>query len=104
MCRQPFFTDPKSLAATWKALRSDEPPKVDFSKEFVILEIAGGRNTPRVSVSLQDGNMRWGSFSTRVGGSGFGYTFVIVSRDGVETVQGKPIPKPPGPMPDPADS
>ena len=88
-----FYASEKGYKEMWKAWRDDKPPKVDFSKELVLVSKCGGPNIPSVAVTLEkDSNMRWGGLCTEIGGRGFGYWIGIVSRDGVKKLNGKDMP------------
>ncbi len=58
----------------------------------MLVSTVGGPNevklTPRVDA---DGNLTVKSQATLVGGPGFGYALGVVDRDGIKTIQGKPL-------------
>ena len=89
-----FLTDAKAWKNLWKAWRGkEELAKVDFKKNLVLVATAGGPNIPFGTVALDKGNLTMGVGATKIGGPGFGYRIVVVSRKGVKKVFGKPLAK-----------
>ncbi len=89
-----FITDKPAWAKLWKAWRKGAAPSVDFSRELVVVQTAGGPNNVRIMARLEpSGNLRVMGASTKMGGPGFGYGMLTVARKGVLTVNGKPVPK-----------
>lgn len=88
-----FITDAKTFAKLWKSWRPGEAlPEVDFSKDMVIIGTASGPNLVMFQPKLQeDGDLKYVVASTRMAGPGFGYRLVKMSREGIKTVNGKPI-------------
>jgi len=89
------IADKAKFEKLWKAWRGDEKvPAVDFDKNVIAVELANGPNVPMASFTLDErGDLNWRSFSTRVGGPGFGYAIAEVPREGVKTIKGKAVPK-----------
>jgi hypothetical protein len=89
------ITDAKAFEKLWKAWRKDEKvPKVDFTKQFVVVTLAGGPNKPSISATLKDGDLKITAIQTLIGGDGFGYSIATFDRKGVTKVNGKELPKP----------
>lgn len=88
-----FLADAESLAKVWKAWRpKDEVPTVDFTKEIIVVGVVPGPNTVLMRPSLDDqGDLRFVVAGTKKGGPGFGYLLLKVSREGVKTVNSKPM-------------
>lgn len=88
-----FIASAESLAKVWKAWRPDEDvPSVDFAKELILVGVVSGPNTVLMRPSLDDqGDLRFVVAGTKRGGPGFGYLLLKVSREGVKTVNGKPL-------------
>ncbi|MCS6864871.1 MAG: hypothetical protein RMJ56_05765 [Gemmataceae bacterium] len=80
----------EQLAKAWGI---PDPPKVDFSKEILIVctTVGSGLN---VKVHVDDqGDLKVTAISTLDLGPGFRYVIKSVSREGVKTVNGKELPK-----------
>ena len=88
-----FLANAKSLEKVWKAWRPNEGvPTVDFSKEIILVGIVGGPNRVQIQPSLdKKGDLQFVVLGTLVDGPGFGYLFLKVSREGVKTVNSKPL-------------
>jgi hypothetical protein len=88
-----FLADDKKFEKVWKAWRpEDEVPPVNFEEEIVIVATASGPNTLRMNLQLGDnGDLQFDPMSTLVGGPGFGYLMLKVSREEVLTVNGTPL-------------
>jgi hypothetical protein len=88
------ITDAKAFAKLWKAWRKDEKlPKVDFTKEFVVVTLASGPNSALPEFTLEGGHLKASDRQTLVGGDGFGYSLAVFSRKGVKKVNGRDLPK-----------
>jgi hypothetical protein len=87
------ITDAAIFEKLWKAWRPKEAlPKVDFNKELVLVATAPGPNRVALSASLDDkGDLKIRSRATLVGGLGFGYAIATISRQGVKSINGKPL-------------
>ena len=89
-------------AALWELLRGDEPlPEVDFESDLLVVATCLGPNHPQLigpgevvhqqlgSLALdRSGELSLAPECTLIGGNGFGYLLVRVSREGVRSVQG----------------
>src|SRR5262249_32775089 len=70
----------------------DKPPKLDFSKEIVILGTTRGSKL-NLSAQLDDtGNLHVLGFGTSDLVPGFRYVLATVSREGIKAVNKKPLP------------
>jgi hypothetical protein len=83
---------------TWEKLAKDwsikDPPKVDFSKEFLFVTTSVGSRINIGTGKLDDkGNMTIAAISTRDLRDGFRYAIKSFSREGVKSVNGKELPK-----------
>ncbi len=80
----------KSLWEVWRP--NQEVPQVDFAKEIVVVGVVSGPNRVLLRPMLaKGGDLRFIVAGTKMAGPGFGYALVKVSREGVKTVNGKPI-------------
>ena len=89
-----FILDHQRWATLWKAWRGQENvPAVDFQKQMVLVFTADGPNSVGCMPTHDGkGNVRGDAMSTLMGGPGFGYLMLCISREGVQTVNGKPLP------------
>ncbi|QDU20871.1 hypothetical protein [Urbifossiella limnaea] len=83
-------------AAGWKTLQEvwgiKDAPKLDFGKTILVVATTRGSQlklTPRVT----NGDLKVLAISTRDLRPGFRYAIESVSRDGVKSVNGQPLPK-----------
>lgn len=88
-----YLSDATMFEKLWKVWRpKEEVPKVDFSKQLVLVATVGGPNRIALSASLDDaGDLKVQSRSTLIGGPGFGYALATISRAGIKTFRGKPL-------------
>ena len=88
-----LLTDVFSLRDLWKAWGiADKMPVVDFGKQLVVQTTSrGGVLTMRLTLD-DAGNLRVQGESTKDLRPGFRYVVAVVSRDGVKTVNGVPVP------------
>lgn len=85
--KQGIILEAKSFEKLWKAWRKDEKvPAVDFSKEFVVVVLAGGPNRPSLGATLDQGKLHITAAQTLIGGEGFGYALATFNRKGVKSV------------------
>lgn len=87
------ITTAKSLEKLWTAWKlPEEMPKVDFDKEIVLVATTVG-SLLNVSARLDDnGDLEVLAMATRDIRPGFRYVFATVSREGIKTVDKKPLP------------
>lgn len=85
--------DAMQFEKLWKVWRPKEAvPKVDFSKELVLVVTAAGPNQVALSATLDDkGDLKVRSRATLVGGRGFGYALATVRRQGIKSINGNPL-------------
>ncbi|MCO6044335.1 hypothetical protein NG895_10495 [Aeoliella sp. ICT_H6.2] len=89
-----FVGDNEAWKELWNKWNPDEPvPEVDFKKSLVVVATVTGPNRmfggERVDAN---GNLTFVAGSTRMAGPGFAYLMRRVSREGVKTVNGHPVP------------
>jgi hypothetical protein len=82
----------KAWDALAKAWSIKDAPKVDFTKELLIVGTWKGSSFGLRSM-LQDGDLTVAGFGTKDLRPGFRWKVQTVSREGVKTVQGKDLPK-----------
>ena len=86
-----YFSDEMTFAKVWKAWNGEKKmPKVNFKKNIVCVATTRGSRlglNPRV----KDGDLKTIAFATSDLGPGFRFHMVAVSREGVKTVNGKPL-------------
>ena len=83
----------KALENLWKEWKiSDTMPNVDFAKELVVVTTSRGSKL-KMSLSIEKGDLKVGGFGTLDLRPGFRYVLATVVRDGITTVNGKPVPK-----------
>jgi len=89
-----FVLDQENWAKLWKAWRGQENlPALDFQKQMVLVFTADGPNNVGCTPTRDSaGNVRADAMSTLIGGPGFGYLMLCIPREGVKTVNGKPLP------------
>lgn len=88
-----FIADEGAWKELWQTWRGTEAlPKVDFTKELMLVATASGPNTVGVSAKIDEkGNVSVVGFSTMMAGPGFGYAMIKVSREGIKSVEGKAV-------------
>ncbi len=80
----------KAMWETWRP--GEQAPPVDFDKEIVVVGVVSGPNRVLLRPMLgEGGDLRFVVGGTMMAGPGFGYALVKISREGVKTVNGKPI-------------
>ncbi len=89
------ITSAKGLEAVWKAWNvKGDVPKVDFTKSIVVAVYSVGSRLNMAGANLDDkGNLDVLGFGTRDIRPGFRYVLGVVDREGVKTVNRKPLPK-----------
>jgi hypothetical protein len=89
----PVIVSQKGWEKLAKAWGLKDPPKVDFTKELLIVATTRGSQL-NLSSKLDDkGNLQVSAISTRDLRPGFRYSIKSVSREGVKTANGKELPK-----------
>lgn len=88
-----FIADAATWKKVWTAWRpGDRLPKVDFDNELILVGTVPGPNIVILRPTVDgSGNLRFQVAGTKIGGPGFGYKFIRVSRKGVKSVNGKPV-------------
>ena len=88
------ITTQEGLEKLWKAWKlADKPPKVDFSKEIVIIGTTSGSRLNLSARLDEKGNLEILGIATSDFGPGFRYVIGTVPREGVKTVNKKDLPK-----------
>jgi hypothetical protein len=88
-----YIADAKGWEALWDKWGAGQPrPPVDFAKELLLVAADTG---PRVAgvqpTQTAAGDLRF-SYPVNGAGTGFSYRILKVSREGVKSVNGKPLP------------
>jgi hypothetical protein len=79
------------FAKLWKAWRKDEPPKVDFATQFVLVLAQPENAKVEFAAALDDaGNLALSGSSTERSPNGMTYVIAVIDRAGVKAVNGKP--------------
>jgi hypothetical protein len=88
-----FIADAETWKKLWTAWRPDEElPKVEFTKELILVGTVPGPNQVVIRPTLTDKrNVKLTVFGTEIAGPGFGYKFIKIGKEGVKTVNGKAI-------------
>lgn len=83
--------DFEALVKDWNV--AEKVPEVDFAKDLVLVATTRG-GVLRLSATLNDsGDVRISAISTRDLRPGFRYMIIAVPREGVKSVDGKPLPR-----------
>jgi len=70
----------------------EKPPKIDFKKQIVFVQMSDGPNLPKAFYTLDAaGKLTAGFKQTEKGGPGFGYSIDVLDRTGIKSYQGKPL-------------
>jgi hypothetical protein len=87
-----YISNAKAFEALWKAWKiGDKIPEVDFKTTLVLVQTTRG-SALRVNASLDDkGDLKAVGLATRDLRPGFRYVLISVKKDGVKTVNGKPL-------------
>jgi len=93
--RPEVITSAKGLETVWKAWKIEaDMPKVDFTKDLVVAVYSTGSKLNLAGASLNDaGDLTVLGLGSRDLGPGFRYVLGVVSKEGVKTVNKKPLPK-----------
>ena len=91
--RMEFVSDDESWKILWKLwTRESDVPDVDFEQQLVIVGAMPGPNrVDLLPLQVVGGDLRFMPMGTLKGGRGFGYTFHVVDRAGIKSVNGVPI-------------
>ena len=83
--------DFEKLVKAWTV--ADKVPEVDFDKELILVDTTVG-SLLNLSATLDDkGDLKAIGIGTRDFLPGFRYVLISVPKEGVKTVNGKPLPK-----------
>ena len=89
-----YIADEKTWKNLWNKWRGDqsEPPKIDFTKEIILVATANGPNqmfgTPRLN---KEGAVLFTPAATLMAGPGFGYLLARLPIEGVKSINQKPF-------------
>lgn len=91
-----YAANENEWANLWRAWRASEEavPTIDFAKNLVAFCTTRTPNTCGINLTLSDaGDLKIQTFSTLIGGDSptFNYQFVEFSREGVKTINGRPV-------------
>jgi hypothetical protein len=78
----------------WQALRDDETPKIDFTKNFIIFCTTFAPNHCSIDLKLsRTGDLKIHSTTTimNTDGSTLSYKILLIRRAGIKSIKGKPI-------------
>jgi hypothetical protein len=88
------ITTEKALEKLWKTWKIEgKMPKIDFTKEIVVIATTSGSRLNLSARLHEDGNLEVVGFGTRDLVPGFRYIIGTVSAEGVKTVNKKELPK-----------
>ena len=87
-----FVDNQEAFAKLWKAWRTDDLPKVDFSKEIVLVLTDGENASVQIDAVLdKNGVLTITTVSTERVSVGNTYVLAIVERDGIKKVGKAPL-------------
>ena len=88
-----FIGDAETWQRLWTTWRPGEDvPEVDFAAELVLVGTVSGPNLVMMRPTVGDqADVSFVVGGTRMAGPGFGYKLIKISRQGVKTVNGKPV-------------
>jgi hypothetical protein len=87
------IADAKGFEKLVKAWNVEKVPALDFTNELVLVDTTVGSSLNLTAILDESGNLKVTSIATRDFGPGFRYVIISVSKEGVKTVNGKPLPK-----------
>lgn len=80
----------EAFAKLWKAWRDDAAPKVDFSKQFVLVLCAPENAKVEFRAFLdRSRNLQISSMSTERAPNGMTYVIAVIDRAGIKSINGK---------------
>jgi hypothetical protein len=85
------IVSPKAWEKLAQAWGIKDAPKVDFTKEILIVGTWKG-STFNITPMIQDGDLTVSSFGTKDLREGFRWKVRSIPREGIKTVQGRPLP------------
>lgn len=90
-----YITDAEAWAKLWKAWKfEDKQPEIDFKKQIVLVTVAGcaANKWGKPSLKLTEkGDLQGGASATEIGGPGFIYMIQVVDKEGIKSINGKPL-------------
>jgi hypothetical protein len=95
-----FIADAKTFEQLWSKWdlgeHGDKMPQLDFNKQLVIVVVTNGPNTVKAKLTVDEKqNLIVNASSTLVADDNktFGYFVGVISREGIEAVNERPLPK-----------
>ena len=87
------ITEPGAWQELYKKWQPEmKVPRVDFTQHLVLVGTVAGPNRVILNPSIdKTGNVTFIVAGTKRGGPGFGYKLILVKRQGIKTVNGKPL-------------
>lgn len=83
--------DWKELWKSWKL--EGETPEIDFEKQLVLVETTVGSRLNVTLLRSEAGDLKVLALATRDLRPGFRYVLAAVDREGIQTINGKPLDK-----------
>jgi hypothetical protein len=88
------ITNAKDLEKLWKDWKIEgKVPAVDFTTQFVVITTGKGSKLNLIATLDEKGNLDVLGMGTLDFVPGFRYAIATVSREGIKSVNGKPLPK-----------
>jgi len=85
-----YLDTEEAFAKVWTAWRKDERPKVDFSKQIVLVLTHFENADVELTADLEgNGNLKLGVSSTERKANGMTYVIAVVDRAGIKSINGK---------------
>jgi hypothetical protein len=86
-----LITDQKTFERVWTSWKvGPKMPTLDFGKEIVLVAVSRGGILAHTA-TLLDGNLRVVSRASRAIRPGFRYSILVVSKEGVKSIDGQPL-------------
>jgi hypothetical protein len=88
-----FIADADAWKKLWTAWRPDEElPEVDFARDLILVGTVPGPNLVMMRPTIDEhGDVKYVVGGAKIGGPGFGYKLIQISREGVKRVNGRPL-------------
>jgi hypothetical protein len=87
-----YLDNQKSVDQLWKAWRTGDPPKVDFTKHIVLVLTHFENATVEITATLDSkGTLHFGGWSTERFPKGMTYVVAVVDRSGIKNIGKVPL-------------
>lgn len=87
-----FIAEEEIWKKLWSAWRADEEtPQVDFAKDLILVGTVPGPNLVIMKPVIEKGDVQFAVGGTKIGGPGFGYRILKISRASVKSVNGNAL-------------